>query len=63
MNELSHRFAPTLPHQADIGFLLDGGIETTLIFHDKLDLPHFAAFTLLETPEGQAVLRRYYKQY
>lgn len=63
MNDLSHNFTPTLPHQADVGFLLDGGIETTLLFHDKLDLPHFAAFTLLETPEGTAVLRRYYKQY
>ena len=63
MNDLSHTFAASLPHQTDIGFLLDGGIETTLIFHDKLDLPHFAAFTLLESPEGMAVLRRYYKQY
>ena len=52
-----------LPHLSPKKFLLDGGIETTLIFHDKLDLPHFAAFTLLETPEGTAILRRYFKQY
>lgn len=52
-----------LPHQSKTNFLLDGGIETTLIFHDKLDLPHFAAFTLLETAEGTAILRRYYKDY
>ena len=63
MNNLSQSHIPVLPHQTDLGFLLDGGIETTLIFLDKLDLPHFAAFTLLETPEGTAVLRRYYQQY
>ena len=29
-------------------FLTDGGIETTLIFHEGVDLPHAAAFVLLE---------------
>ena len=33
-------------------FLTDGGIETTLIFHDGLDLPAFAAFDLLKDEEG-----------
>ena len=28
-------------------FLTDGGIETTLIFHQWVDLPEFAAFPLL----------------
>ena len=32
-------------------FITDGGIETTLIFHDGLDLPYFAAFDL---PDPQA---------
>jgi len=27
-------------------FLADGGLETTLIHHDGVDLPHFAAFEL-----------------
>ena len=44
-------------------FLTDGGIETTLIFHEGLELPEFAAFPLLETDEGMAVLRRYYQPY
>ena len=30
----------------------DGGIETDLIFRRGQDLPHFAAFVLLETEEG-----------
>ena len=44
-------------------FLTDGGIETTLIFHDGLELPEFAAFPLLESDEGVAALRRYYEPY
>ncbi len=44
-------------------FLTDGGIETTLIFHDGLDLPCFAAFILLRDPEGRETLRRYYARY
>jgi len=53
----------TLP-QLDGGlFLTDGGIETTLIFHDALDLPDFAAFVLLADGEGRAALRRYFEPY
>jgi S-methylmethionine-dependent homocysteine/selenocysteine methylase len=43
--------------------LTDGGLETTLIFHDGLDLPEFAAFPLLGTDEGREALRRYYAGY
>jgi S-methylmethionine-dependent homocysteine/selenocysteine methylase len=50
--------------QLEAGLLLtDGGIETSLIFHEGLELPHFAAFVLLQTPEGRATLRRYYEPY
>ncbi len=44
-------------------FLTDGGIETTLIFHDGLDLPLFAAFDLLKDEAGEQALRRYYRQH
>ena len=44
-------------------FLTDGGIETTLIFHDGLDLPAFAAFDLLKDDEGTEALRRYFEPY
>jgi S-methylmethionine-dependent homocysteine/selenocysteine methylase len=58
---VSHR--ARLP-QLDGGlFVTDGGIETTLIFHDGLDLPEFAAFHLLRDDEGTAALRRYYEPY
>lgn len=44
-------------------YLTDGGIETTLIFHEGLELPDFAAFHLLRTPEGEAALRKYFRTY
>ena len=44
-------------------FLTDGGAETSLIFHDGIDLPLFAAFDLLKDDEGTAALRRYYRPY
>jgi S-methylmethionine-dependent homocysteine/selenocysteine methylase len=44
-------------------FLTDGGIETTLIFHQGLDLPAFAAFVLLKDEQGTNELRRYYEPY
>ena len=43
--------------------LTDGGLETVLIFHDGLDLPEFAAFPLVDTPDGRARLERYYDEY
>lgn len=44
-------------------FLADGGLETTLIFHEGLSLPHFAAFDLLKDDDGVRVLRRYFERY
>lgn len=44
-------------------FLGDGGLETTMIFERGLDLPCFAAFTLLDSEEGRRALRDYYRGY
>jgi S-methylmethionine-dependent homocysteine/selenocysteine methylase len=52
-----------LPQLADSLFLTDGGIETTLIFHDGLDLPEFAAFVLLDDEGGRETLRRYFRSH
>jgi homocysteine S-methyltransferase len=43
--------------------LADGGIETDLIHHFGQDLPHFAAFVLLDSPQGRDALRAYYRPY
>jgi S-methylmethionine-dependent homocysteine/selenocysteine methylase len=53
----------TLPQLNGGFYLTDGGIETTLIFHDGLDLPDFAAFHLLRDDRGTAALRRYFESY
>ena len=54
---------PTLP-QADGGwFLSDGGMETTLIYHEGVELPEFAAFVLLDSAAGCQTLQRYYEPY
>lgn len=44
-------------------FLTDGGIETTIMFHEGIPLPDFAAFDLLRRPGGVEVLARYYRSY
>ncbi|HEX7026952.1 MAG TPA: homocysteine S-methyltransferase family protein [Gammaproteobacteria bacterium] len=44
-------------------FLTDGGLETTLIFHQGVELPLFAAFDLLKNDEGAGRLRDYFRRY
>jgi S-methylmethionine-dependent homocysteine/selenocysteine methylase len=43
--------------------ITDGGMETTLIFHEGLELPHFASFVLLDDEAGREALRTYYRRY
>jgi len=57
------KYRETLPQLSNELFLTDGGIETTLIFHEGLDLPYFAAFDLLKHAAGQAALRKYFRTY
>lgn len=50
----------------DIGdqiFLTDGGMETVMVFHEGIDLPQFASFTLLESEAGRAALTRYFNAF
>ena len=61
MNDLATN--TILPLADDSYFLTDGGIETTLIFHDGIDLPLFASFVLLETEDGRRALTNYYKRH
>lgn len=44
-------------------FMADGGLETTLVFGEGIELPAFAAFGLLRGDEGTALLRGYYERY
>ena len=52
-----------LPQLAGGTFITDGGMETTLIFDDGIDLPDFASFVLLDDANGRDVLRAYYASY
>ena len=52
-----------LPQLGGDIFLTDGGIETTLIFRDGLDLPFFAAFDLLRDDVGREALKNYYRSH
>ncbi len=52
-----------LPQLNGKPFLTDGGLETTLVFQDEFDLPLFAAFTLLKSPDGRAAIDRYMRKF
>jgi len=40
--------------------LTDAGVETVLVFDEGIELPHFAAFPLVDSEDGRAALHRYY---
>lgn len=44
-------------------YLMDGGMETTLIFHEGIELNHFASFELINTEEGRQTLKNYFRPY
>ncbi|MGC1165278.1 MAG: homocysteine S-methyltransferase family protein [Solirubrobacterales bacterium] len=44
-------------------FIGDGGLETTMIFREGIELPEFASYVLLRDPAGVEALRRYYLGY
>jgi S-methylmethionine-dependent homocysteine/selenocysteine methylase len=57
------KYRHALPQLGARLFLTDGGIETTLIFHEGFELRDFAAFDLLTSAPGEAVLRKYFREY
>ncbi len=52
--------SPLVP---DTLYVTDGGLETSLIYHQGLDLREFAAFDLLAGPDGHDALARYFAPY
>ena len=50
------KYRHALPQRNSGIFLTDGGMETTLIFQEGIELPHFAAFVLLDSAEGRQQL-------
>ncbi len=52
-----------LPQLGDKLFLTDSGFETTLVFHDGIELPCFASFDLMKDAAGVARSRAYYERH
>ena len=57
------KYRTNLPQLSARLFLTDGGLETSLIFHEGYNLPQFAAFDLLKDPWGYQVLAKYFRTY
>lgn len=57
------KYRTLLPQIKDQLFVTDGGLETTLVFHEGVELPAFAAFDLLKDDAGLALLRNYFQRY
>ncbi len=57
------KYRNRLPQMHGKRFITDGGLETTLVFHEEVDLPLFAAFPLLETGRGRDAIDRYIRNY
>lgn len=55
--------AAVLPQLAGKLFLTDGGLETTLLFHDGIDLACLAAIDMFRKPGGREHLVRYFETY
>ncbi|WP_292398770.1 MULTISPECIES: homocysteine S-methyltransferase family protein [unclassified Methylophaga] len=57
------KYRHALPQLADQIFLTDGGMETTLVFIQGVELPYFAAFDQLCIEPGRQRLQDYYVDY
>ena len=57
------RYRNGLPQLSGKVFLTDGGLETWLVFLEKVDLPCFAAFPLVMEEAGRERLARYFRPY
>jgi homocysteine S-methyltransferase len=57
------KYRQDLPQRHGGDFLTDGGMLTTLIFHESISLPYLAGFVLLKSKSGREKLMKYYEPY
>ncbi len=57
------KYRQQLPQLGNRMFLTDGGMETTLIFLQGIELPEFSAITLMDNPEGLQIAKDYFQTY
>ena len=55
------RYRSQLPQLSGDLFLMDAGIETDIIFNRGIEIPEFAAHTLLAEPAGRQVVTDYFQ--
>jgi homocysteine S-methyltransferase len=57
------KYRHALPQLNGGVFLTDGGLETTLVFLEGVELNYFASFPLITTEAGREKLRKYFRPY
>jgi homocysteine S-methyltransferase len=57
------KYRNALPQLRGGIFIADGGLETTLVFHEGIALPYFAAFDALKTENGTARILAYKERF
>lgn len=57
------KYRHRLPQLNGGRFLTDGGLETTLIFHEGWDLPMFESFVLIDNERGRSAFEAYFDRY
>lgn len=63
MTANSPMYRHKLPQLEPREFITDGGLETVFVFQEKIDLPLFAAVSLINSDAGIEALKRYYRPY
>lgn len=58
-----NQYRRQLPQLDERMFLTDGGLETALIFLQGIELPEFAAITLMDRSDGIQIVNDYFKPY
>ncbi len=56
-------YRDALPQLSGDLFLMDAGLETDIIFNRGVEIPEFAAHTLLPDPKGREALVTYYREF
>lgn len=57
------RYRHALPQLSGEAVLTDGGMETVLVFQEKIDLPDFASYPVLRDQAGRELITRYYDEF
>jgi S-methylmethionine-dependent homocysteine/selenocysteine methylase len=57
------KYRNDLPQLSGNLFIMDGGLETTLIYHENIELPCFAAFNILKDESGCECMKTYFRRF